>query len=59
MAFMQTDMNETDSLIKGRIEISKEYHIPLLDIKKLLGVRFIPLDWLRQEIKTLYEYGDY
>ncbi|TAN45868.1 MAG: hypothetical protein EPN24_01930 [Candidatus Methanoperedens sp.] len=42
MAFMHTDMNENDALIKAEFEISKEYHIPLLDIKKLLGVRFIP-----------------
>ncbi len=41
MAFMQKDMNENDALIKAEFEISKEYHIPLLDIKKLLGVRFI------------------
>jgi len=42
MAFMHTDMNENEALIKAEFEISKEYHIPLLDIKKLLGVRFIP-----------------
>ena len=42
MAFIQTDMNENDALIKAEFEISKEYHIPLLDIKKLLGVKFIP-----------------
>ena len=42
MAFMQTDMNENEALIKAEFEISKEYHIPLPDIKKLLGVRFIP-----------------
>jgi hypothetical protein len=39
---MQIDMSENDALIKAEFEISKEYHIPLLDIKKLLGVRFIP-----------------
>jgi hypothetical protein len=37
MAFMQTDMNENDALIKAEFEISKEYHIPLLDIKKVVG----------------------
>jgi len=35
-------MNENEALIKAEFEISKEYHIPLPDIKKLLGVRFIP-----------------
>jgi hypothetical protein len=43
MAFMQTDMNENDALLKAEFEISKEYHIPLPDIKKLFGVRFIPI----------------
>jgi len=38
---MQTDMNENEALIKAEFEISKEYHIALLDIKKLLGVRVI------------------
>jgi len=42
MAFMQTDMNENDALIEAEFDVSKEYHIPLLDIKKLLGARFIP-----------------
>jgi len=41
-AFMHTDMNENEAMIKAEFEISKEYHIPMLDIKKLLGVRFIP-----------------
>ncbi|HEY9247188.1 MAG TPA: hypothetical protein VIO11_10110 [Candidatus Methanoperedens sp.] len=42
MAFMQTDMDENYALIRAEFEISKEYHIPLPDIKKLLGVKFIP-----------------
>ena len=42
MAFMHKDMNENEALIKAEFYVSKEYHIPLLDIKKLLGVRFIP-----------------
>lgn len=42
MAFMHIDMND-DALIKAEFEISKEYHISLLDIKKSLGVRFIPI----------------
>jgi hypothetical protein len=37
MAFMQTDMSENDALKKAEFEVSKEYHIPLLDIKKLLN----------------------
>ncbi|HMB45129.1 MAG TPA: hypothetical protein VKL21_04835 [Candidatus Methanoperedens sp.] len=42
MAFMQENMNENKALIKAEVEISKEYHISLVDIQKLLGVRFIP-----------------
>jgi hypothetical protein len=42
MAFMQTDMNDYEALIKAEFEVSREYHISLLDIEKLLGVRFIP-----------------
>ncbi|MCL7413801.1 MAG: hypothetical protein M8353_09325 [ANME-2 cluster archaeon] len=42
MAFMQIEMNENDAFVKAEFEISHEYHIPLLDIKKLLGVRSIP-----------------
>jgi hypothetical protein len=42
IAFMHTNMNENQALIRAEFEISKEYHIPLIDIQKLLGVRFIP-----------------
>jgi hypothetical protein len=42
MAFMRANMNENNALIKAEFEISKEYHIPLIDIQKLLGARFIP-----------------
>jgi hypothetical protein len=42
MAFMQANLNENKALIKAEFEISKEYHIPLVDIQKLLGVRFSP-----------------
>jgi len=42
IAFMNANMNENKALIKAEFEISKEYHIPLIDIQKLLGVRFIP-----------------
>jgi hypothetical protein len=34
-------MNENEALIKAEFEISREYHISLLDIEKLLGMRFI------------------
>jgi hypothetical protein len=33
MTFMHTDMNENEAQIKAELEISKEYHIPLLDIE--------------------------
>ncbi len=42
VAFMQSDMNENKALIRAEFEISKEYHIPLSDIQKLLGVRLTP-----------------
>jgi|GEM_PF-515047 len=42
MAFMQAGVNENEALIKAEFYVSTDYHIPLLDIKKLLGVRFIP-----------------
>jgi hypothetical protein len=42
IAFMQANMNEHKALIKAEVEISKEYHISLVDIQKLSGVRFIP-----------------
>jgi len=42
MAFMNANMNENKALIKAEFEISEEYHISLIDIQKLLGVRSIP-----------------
>ncbi len=42
MAFMHAGVNENEALIKAEFYVSKDYHIPLLDIKRLLGVRFIP-----------------
>ncbi len=50
MTFMHTEMNENEALIKAEFEISKEYHIPLLDIKKLCGVRFIPTGLVENKI---------
>ncbi len=37
--FAHTGMNEHEAQIKAEIDVSAEYHIPLLDIKKLLGER--------------------
>ncbi|VVB84716.1 Uncharacterised protein [uncultured archaeon] len=34
---MRTGINEYEALIKAELDISREYHIPLLDIKKLVG----------------------
>jgi hypothetical protein len=60
MAFMQTDMSENDALVKAEFEISNEYHIPLLDIKKLLGVRFIPTGQVeKRNNDPVFKYGDY
>ena len=42
MSFIHAGVNENEALIKAEFYVSKDYHIPLLDIKKLLGVRFIP-----------------
>ncbi len=33
--FMQSGMNEQEAMLKANLDISREYHIPLLDIKKL------------------------
>ncbi|CAG0952324.1 MAG: hypothetical protein OIN86_17665 [Candidatus Methanoperedens sp.] len=35
-AFMNSETNENEALIKAEIDVSKEYHIPLFDIKKLV-----------------------
>jgi len=43
MDSVNAGMNENEAMVKAEFEVSKEYHIPLLDIKKLLGVRFIPI----------------
>jgi hypothetical protein len=34
---MRTGINEYEALIKAELDISREYHIPLLDIQKLVG----------------------
>lgn len=52
MAFMHTGVNEDEALNKAEFEISKEYHISLLDIKKLLGVRFIPTGLVENKINS-------
>jgi hypothetical protein len=35
MEFMHAGMDENEALIKAEFDVSKDYHIPLLDIKKL------------------------
>jgi hypothetical protein len=36
-AFIHGGINEKEALKKAEIDVSKEYHIPLFDIKKLVG----------------------
>ena len=35
-AFAQNGINETEALMKAELDVSKEYHISLFDIKKLV-----------------------
>ncbi|HWR26775.1 MAG TPA: hypothetical protein VN316_02755 [candidate division Zixibacteria bacterium] len=35
-AFIHSGVNENEALIKAELEVSKEYHIPLFDIRKLV-----------------------
>ncbi len=37
---MHAGMDENEALIKAEFDVSKNYHIPLLDIKNLVGQRF-------------------
>ena len=37
-AFMNSGTNEKEALINAEIDVSKEYHIRLFDIKKLVRV---------------------
>ncbi len=37
-SFVNSGVNEQEALIKAEFDVSKEYHIPLLDIKKLVRV---------------------
>ncbi len=37
MAFMHAGVNENEALIKAEFDVSKDYHISLLDIEKLVG----------------------
>ena len=50
MAFMHAGVNENEALIKAEFYVSKDYHISLLDIEKLLGVRFIPTGLVENKI---------
>ncbi len=35
-AFMHSGINEQEALVKAELDVSKEYHIPLFDIRKLV-----------------------
>jgi hypothetical protein len=35
-AFMNSGINENKALMKAEFDVSKEYHIPLFDIQKLI-----------------------
>ncbi len=37
MAFMHAGVNENEALIKAEFDVSKDYHISLPDIEKLVG----------------------
>ncbi len=37
ITFMHGGLNEQEAKMKADLDISREYHIPLLDIKKLVG----------------------
>ncbi len=37
-ALMHKGIDEEEALVKAEIDVSKEYHIPLFDIKKLVRV---------------------
>ncbi len=45
--FIDSGMNEQEALTKANLDISREYHISLLDIKKLVGER----DPVRTEVR--------
>ncbi len=47
ITFMHSGMNEHEATMKAKLDISGEYHIPLLDIKKLVGER----DPIRTEVR--------
>ncbi|KCZ70414.1 hypothetical protein ANME2D_03329 [Candidatus Methanoperedens nitroreducens] len=40
IAFMHNGINEREALMRAELDISREYNIALLDIKKLSGQRF-------------------
>ncbi len=37
---MHSGINEHDALVKAELDISREYHVSLLDIKRLVGHRY-------------------
>ena len=38
MDAVHAGMNENEALVKAEFDVSDDYHIPLLDIKKLCGI---------------------
>ncbi len=47
MAFIHNGMNEHEAMEKAKTDISTEYHIPLFDIKKLVGESKIRMHHLK------------
>lgn len=37
-AFMHNGIDEHEALVKAELDVSKEYHIPLFDIEKLVRI---------------------
>lgn len=37
IAFMYRGIDEHEAMIKAELDVSKDYHIPLFDIEKLVG----------------------
>ncbi len=37
-AFIHGGINEQEAMIKAELDVSNEYHIPLFDIKRLVGM---------------------
>jgi hypothetical protein len=60
MDSVNAGMNENEAMVKAEFDVSKVYHIPLFDIKKLLGVSFIPIGLVEKRTKDLvYKFENY